>query len=269
MNIGLGIDTGGTYTDTVLMDMDCQKILSKAKALTTRDDLSVGIRNSINKLDHGLFPEIVLVSMSSTLATNSIVEGKGCRVALISVGRRFDKTIVADEVLEIAGGHDLNGKAAAELELDKVRGFLQEVGEKVDAIAISSYLSVRNPEHEVAIKALANEMTELPIICGHELTSSLGFDERTLTAVLNARLIPIIKDLMLSVKKALKNFEICAPLMIVKGDGSIMGEAVALEKPVETILSGPASSLTGPRSSPVRRTPSSSMWAGRQPTSAY
>lgn len=245
MSIGLGIDTGGTYTDTVLMDMDRQKILSKAKALTTRDDLSVGIRNSINKLDHDLFKDIALVSMSSTLATNSIVEGKGCRVALISVGRRFDKTIVADEVLEIAGGHDLNGKEAAPLELENVKGFLEEVGGKVDAIAISSYLSVRNPEHEVTIKAMAKDLTGLPIICGHELTSSLGFDERTLTAVLNARLIPIIKDLMLSVKKALQSFDICAPLMIVKGDGSIMGEAVALEKPVETILSGPASSLTG------------------------
>jgi len=245
MNIGLGIDTGGTYTDTVLMDMDCQMIISKAKALTTRDDLAVGIRNSIDKLDHSRFTDIVLVSMSSTLATNSIVEGKGCRVALISVGRRFDKTIVADEVLEMPGGHDLNGREVAPLELEKVRSFLEEVGDKVDAIAISSYLSVRNPEHENAIKAVARELVDLPIICGHELTSSLGFDERTLTAVLNARLIPIIKDLMLSVKKALKNFDIEAPMMIVKGDGSIMSDSVALEKPVETILSGPASSLTG------------------------
>lgn len=245
MNIGLGIDTGGTYTDTVLMDMEKQKVLSKAKALTTRDDLAVGISNSIDKLDHALFPEIVLVSMSSTLATNSIVEGKGCRVALISIGRRFDKTINADEVLEIAGGHNLNGKEVAPLDIDSARSFLKEIGHKVDAIAISSYLSVRNPEHENTIKGLAKEIADLPIICGHELTSSLGFDERTLTAVLNARLIPIIKDLMLSVKRALNKFDIKAPLMIVKGDGSIMGEAVALEKPVETILSGPASSLTG------------------------
>ena len=54
MELGLGIDTGGTYTDAVLIDLESNSIISKAKALTTRDDLSVGIRNSMKLFDRSL-----------------------------------------------------------------------------------------------------------------------------------------------------------------------------------------------------------------------
>lgn len=245
MSLGLGIDTGGTYTDSAIVDLVKGNVISKAKALTTRNDLSIGISNSISKLDPGLFKKVQLVSVSSTLATNSVVEGKGCRVALIVAGSEFNRTVPVNELVEISGGHNLMGDEADMLDMDAAQQFVENVKDKVDGFAISSYLSVRNPEHEIALKQVAQSITDLPVICGHELSSQLGFHERTLTAVLNARLIPIIADLVISVKKVLKEHEIEAPLMIVKGDGSLMGDAVAKERPVETILSGPAASLTG------------------------
>ena len=245
MSLGLGIDTGGTYTDSAIIDMVKGVVISKAKALTTRNDLSIGISNSITKLDQNLYRRVELVSVSSTLATNSVVEGKGCRVALIVAGYEFNKAIPVNELVEIAGGHNLMGDEKDMLDVDAARDFVERVKDKVDGIAISSYLAVRNPEHEIALKEMAKSVTDLPVVCGHELSSQLGFHERTLTAVLNARLIPIIADLVASVKKVLMEHQIEAPLMIVKGDGSLMSEAVAKEKPVETILSGPAASLTG------------------------
>ncbi|MDD1747344.1 MAG: hydantoinase/oxoprolinase family protein [Methanomassiliicoccales archaeon] len=245
MSLGLGIDTGGTYTDSAIIDLVKGVVVSKAKALTTRNDLSIGISNSITKLDPHLYKKVDLVSVSSTLATNSVVEGKGCRVALIVAGYEFNKAIPVNELVEITGGHNLMGDEKDMLDIDAARKFIEQVKDKVDGIAISSYLAVRNPEHEISLKELAKSVTDLPVVCGHELSSQLGFHERTLTAVLNARLIPIIADLVASVKKVLKEHQIEAPLMIVKGDGSLMGEAVAKERPVETILSGPAASLTG------------------------
>ncbi len=245
MSLGLGIDTGGTYTDSAIIDLVKGKVISKAKALTTRNDLSIGISNSISKLDQNLYRKVELVSVSSTLATNSVVEGKGCRVGLIVAGYEFNKAIPVNELVEIAGGHNLMGDEKEMLDIDAAQKFVDRVKDKVDGIAISSYLAVRNPEHEIALKEMAKSITDLPVVCGHELSSQLGFHERTLTAVLNARLIPIIADLVSSVKKVLKEHQIEAPLMIVKGDGSLMGEAVAKERPVETILSGPAASLTG------------------------
>jgi N-methylhydantoinase A/oxoprolinase/acetone carboxylase beta subunit len=245
MNLGLGIDTGGTYTDAVIIDLEKGKVLAKAKSLTTRHDLSEGISNSIGKLTGFRTQDVHLVSVSSTLATDAVVEGKGCRVGLMLVGSEFKQMLPIEEAVELKGGHDLVGEELEKLELAKARDFVERTKGKVDAYAISSYLSVRNPEHEVALKHLVQELCHHPVVCGHELSSRLGFYERTLTAVLNAKLISVIADLVLSVKKVLVEHEIVAPLMIVKGDGSLMGELMAKERPVETILSGPAASLIG------------------------
>ena len=243
--LGLGFDTGGTYTDAVLVNLDNGKVIGKRKALTTRDDLSIGIRNSVKGFDKEQFKDVVMVSLSSTLATNSIVEGKGCRVGLISVGEQFDNSIPTDEYAFVKGGHTLSGEEQAPLDEDAVKEALKAMKGKVDGVAITSFLSVRNPDHETRVKKIATELLNVPIVCGHELSSSLGFNERTVTSVMNARLIPIIKELMDSVKNVMNECKIKAPLMIVKGDGSIMGESVALGRPIETILSGPASSLIG------------------------
>ena len=245
MQIGLGFDTGGTYTDAVLMDMGNNGVLQKSKALTTRDDLSIGIRNTLKGFDKETLKKVEMVSLSSTLATNSIVEGKGCRVGLICVGEEFEMSIPVDIHTTISGGHDLNGGEVKQLDEIRAREFLTSLKGKVDGLAINSYLSVRNPDHELRLKRMAKEILDIPVVCGHELSSSLGYHERTVTSVMNSRLIPIIKDLIDSVKKVMLEYGITAPLMIVKGDGSIMSEGVAIEKPIETILSGPAASLIG------------------------
>ncbi|MCL2890878.1 MAG: hydantoinase/oxoprolinase family protein [Methanomassiliicoccaceae archaeon] len=245
MHIGLGFDTGGTYTDAVLMNMETNEVLQKSKALTTRDDLSVGIRNTLIGFDDEVLKKAAMVSLSSTLATNSIVEGKGCRVGLISVGEEFEMSIPVDLHVTVRGGHDLTGEEVSELDEQTAKEFMTSLKGKVDGLAINSYLSVRNPDHELRLKKMAKEILGIPVVCGHELSSSLGYHERTLTSIMNARLIPIIKDLMDSVKLVMKEHAIKAPLMIVKGDGSIMSEEVALERPIETILSGPAASLIG------------------------
>jgi N-methylhydantoinase A/oxoprolinase/acetone carboxylase beta subunit len=227
------------------MDMSENKVLQKSKALTTRDDLTIGIGNTLVNFDKELLKKVAMVSLSSTLATNSIVEGKGCRVGLICVGEEFEMSIPVDFHTTVSGGHDLNGKEVNELDEVSAREFMVSVKDRVDGLAINSYLSVRNPDHEFRLKKIAKEVLDIPVVCGHELSSSLGYHERTTTSVMNSRLIPIIKELMDSVKTVMSEYRIDAPLMIVKGDGSIMSEDVALERPIETILSGPAASLIG------------------------
>jgi len=227
------------------MDMLTNKVLQKSKALTTRDDLSIGIRNTLVDFDKELLKKVVMVSLSSTLATNSIVEGKGCRVGLICAGEEFEMSIPVDLHTTVSGGHDLTGNEVKELDTESAKKFMLSLKDKVDGLAINSYLSVRNPDHELCLKKMAKEVIDIPVVCGHELSSSLGYHERTVTSVMNSRLIPIIKELMDSVKRVMLEYKIKAPLMIVKGDGSLMSEDVALERPIETILSGPAASLIG------------------------
>lgn len=246
MTLVLGIDTGGTYTDGVLIDRVERRIIAKSKALTTRKNLAVGITNVINAMDlDGVVDDIHIVALSTTLATNAIVEGRGCEVGLIMIGFSEELDLPAKEVRYIAGGHDIRGNERAPFDEDAARAALESLRGKVDALAISSYLSVRNPEHELRAQKLAREILGVPAVCGHHLTRSLGMKERSVTALLNACLIPIIEELLVSVKKVMQERGISAPVMIVKGDGALMGEKQAMERPIETILSGPAASIIG------------------------
>jgi len=86
MKLGIGIDTGGTYTDAVIYDFNSKKILAAAKALTTKEDLSVGIENAMGGLDSKYFDQVSFVSLSTTLATNACIENKGGRAKLLFLG---------------------------------------------------------------------------------------------------------------------------------------------------------------------------------------
>ena len=117
----------------------------------------------------------------------------------------------------------------------------------VDAIVVSSIFSVHNPEHEEIARRMILEKSTRLVVAGHDLTSELGVAERTVTAVLNAKLIPIIGEFLTGVENSLRKRNILGQIMVFKGDGSMMSISVARERPVETILSGPAASLMGGR----------------------
>ena len=251
--LALGIDTGGTYTDGVVIDYQTREIRATAKARTTPHDLSMGISHCLDALSQVDLPSIKLVSLSTTLATNAIVEGKGCRVCLLLVGYDpslmqkygFEKDLPTPDFCYLRGRHDLFGEEIEPLDLEEARRIILERKDQVEAFAISSYLGVRNPAHELALKAFIRSLSPHPVVCGHELTSELDSIQRAITTTLNARLIPLLHALVRSVKAVLKHKGIKASLVLVKGDGSLVSSRVAEERPVETILSGPAASVAG------------------------
>ena len=261
MPVALGIDTGGTYTDAVLVDHKTDVVLAGAKSLTTRHDLSIGIAGAIEAVfaevaRQGRTPsveEIDLVGLSTTLATNAIVEDQGTPVCLLLVGydpsliqsRGFTSDLVTQDVVYVRGGHDGQGDEAESLDEEAVRRAVLERRDQVEAFAVSGYFGVRNPTHELRVRQLAEELTGLPVTCGHELTSQLDSVRRATTTALNARLIPLLRELITTVHRTLDAKGIGAPLMIVKGDGSLTQADWAMTRPIETILSGPAASVVG------------------------
>jgi len=246
MYLGLGIDTGGTYTDAAIMDMSNGTVIKSNKALTTYPDLIKGIKNSIEGLNPDYLKRIKFVSVSTTLATNTTLEGKGYPAGLILIGHTIPKKLASNYVISIAGGHDSDGNEIAPLEDPKtVKEFVRQVKNKVAAFAVSGYFGVRNPEHELRVKELIQEITDMPVVCGHELSMSLGAYERAVTALLNAELIPVSKQFIKSVQAVMEEKEIKATLMMMKCDGSLVHIEEALQKPVESIFSGPAASLVG------------------------
>jgi len=252
MSIILGIDTGGTYTDAVVLD-DERGVISAAKALTTKYDLSVGIQNAVEMALPKPPPNIELVSLSTTLATNAIVEGKGSPICLLLIGydpetaclAGLERVVANESIVLIRGGHTVTGEEQAPLDINTARQAILTHAPHVAAFAISGYFSVHNPTHELRLKRLVRRLTGLPVTCGHELTTHLHAPRRALTVALNARLISLLQQLILGVRQMLITRDVHAPLMVVRGDGSLMAAKMALEQPVETILSGPAASVIG------------------------
>ncbi len=257
MAILLGVDTGGTYTDAVLVE-DEARVIASAKALTTKGDLSVGIGNAVDAVlrDAGLGGgAIAMVSLSTTLATNALVEGQGRRIALVFIGfserdigrQGLDETLRGDPVIVLAGGHNHSGSEHARLDLDGLRAGLLEHGDHVSGFAVASQFATRNPAHEVAARDMIRELTGKPVSCSHELSAKLGGPKRAMTAVLNARLIGMIDHLITASEDLIRSRGINAPLMVVRGDGALISAEQARERPIETILSGPAASIVGAR----------------------
>ncbi len=252
----LGIDTGGTYTDAILLDDAADVIVARAKALTTRPDLSIGISAAIDAVmtQSGIAPsDVSMVSLSTTLATNALVEGQGGRVALVFIG--FDEgelkkadladALNGDPVIFAQGGHSHAGSAVTELNADAIRTALESMSVEVSGVAIASRFATRNPSHEIAVRDIVRDVLGVPVTCSHELSQALGGPKRALTAVLNARLIGLIGRLIAATEAHIAALGIDARLMVVRGDGALISAALARERPIETILSGPAASIAG------------------------
>ena len=250
--LGLGIDTGGTFTDAAIVDMETMEILTKAKSPTTYQDLSIGLLGAVDGvIATGKFTvdEIRIIGLSTTLATNSILTGKGGTVGLICIGWVPDRDWdMGTKIIEtVDGGHTVRGYEQKPLDVGALDKAISSMANKVDAIAISSIFSVYNPDHEERARKAILERYNMLTVTGHDLSTELGIKERTVTAVLNAKLIPIIGEFLTSVERSMGKRGINGKIMVYKGDGSLMNIAVARGRPVDTILSGPAASLMGGR----------------------
>ena len=250
----LGVDTGGTYTDAVVLDASTRDVLASAKALTTRDDLSVGVSNAFSAIAESLDAErVALVSISTTLATNAVVEGHGSPVLVLLVG--FDDKMLgrtninesfSDAIVQvIGGGHNHYGLEQAPLDVDAVTAALQTHGPNVRAVAVASTFAVRNPAHEHAVRDIVMAQTDLPVTVSSSLSESLDAPRRALTTALNARLLSRISDLVDAAQRSLDALDITAPVMVAKGDGSLAAADSVARRPIETVLSGPAASIVG------------------------
>ncbi len=247
---GLGIDAGGTYTDVVVYDFSDRKVSDKNKALTTRWDFSLGIDHALSELDAEALAGVDLVSVSTTLATNAIVEGRGCRVGLVLMtgsSGMGDDLISHTPKCVIKGQMSIGGAEIEPVDENEViRAVRQMVTrDRVEAFAVSGFAGSVNPAHELSVKAIISRETQMMVCCGHELSDLLNFAVRAQTAVLNARIVPEMIRFFKALTDVLKKRGIQAPVMIVKGDGTLISLAMARERPVETILSGPAASAAG------------------------
>lgn len=252
----IGIDTGGTYTDAVVYCRSTEQVIAKAKVPTTHGDLGGCVTEVLNEIfATGVVPStgVCLVAVSTTLATNALVEGGGRPAGLITIGldetatkrRGLDHLIPANPILQVAGGHSPHGIELEPLDLSPLNDWLTTHDSGLEAYAIVGSFSVRNPEHEFTTARSITEATGKSVTLSHELSGQLDAPKRAVTALLNARLVPLIHRLVAAVELSMTYLELTCPLMFMRGDGSLVSSDFVKARPIETILSGPAASATG------------------------
>jgi N-methylhydantoinase A/oxoprolinase/acetone carboxylase beta subunit len=249
----LGIDTGGTYTDGILLEPVSRKILKSTKALTTHHDLKQCIGEVFDQLLNPDPGPIALVSLSTTLATNAIAEGKRRPVALFLLG--YDPELVerfgfaeqfgTQYFSFIPGRHDLEGVEQVPLDEIELTRNIELVGKYVDALAVASFAGPMNSGHEQRAAEVLRQSTDLPVVQAHHLSSELDSIRRATTASLNAALLSNLHDFLEAVQSMAAHHGLKCPIMLVRGDGSIVKAEFARQRPVEMVHSGPATSALG------------------------
>ncbi len=256
MKLGIGIDTGGTYTDAVLYNFEDKTILGSAKSLTTKNDLSLGILGAIDGLPSDLVRQAEVISLSTTLATNACVEDKGGQAKLIFFGG--NKAVIdrngkqyglppSEEILLQESDTTFSGEIRREPDWEQFEEAISHGFDNLDGVGILEMNSMKDGAAvEKKAKAIFQQKYDIPVVCGYELFSELNSLRRGASTLLNAGLFPVISEFLASVKKALAVRGIHpSALVIVRSDGSLMSEEFAALRPVETLLCGPAASAIG------------------------
>jgi N-methylhydantoinase A/oxoprolinase/acetone carboxylase beta subunit len=239
----IGIDTGGTFTDAVLMESDTGHVVATAKEPTTHHRLSIGTGNTLRSLFAGVETrreDVLAVAVSSTLATNSVVENKGARVALLVIGYVKHFKLPVKAVIFIKGGHTIKGEEEEPLDLEYLVDIVSGLKNEVDAYGVCSAMSMENPTHELVTEKAISLIDPKPVFCSHRISHMAGMQERAATAGLHAKLMPIMQDYVAGVKEAMAEQYLHCPMVIIGGNGRIVSSSEAVEQAGVTVASGPA-----------------------------
>ena len=254
--IRLGIDTGGTFTDAVVVDTETMEVLASAKSLTTKDDLTRCIGKALDNLPGDALALVEHAALSTTLATNACVEGKGGRAKLIIVGttdeilRRVDAQgkfgIPYNDVLAIDFVGSYDGKQVTIPDWEAHYAVKPSFFDEADSFGIASLYALNNGAVvEKSGAAFLREKFGKLVVEATTIAAEPNVIGRGATALLNARLVPVIEEFLNAIDAVFERRGLSIPISIVRSDGTLMSEELARMRPVETILSGPAASVTG------------------------
>ena len=267
----LGVDVGGTFTDLLLHDERTQRTY-QAKTPSTPQDQSIGVAAGVKLIcdKAGISPsEISLILHGTTVATNAVLEGRGARVGLL-VTEGFEYTlhlakawtpgplfgwIVMDKPDPLASLADTRGiperinargDVVRPLDLAKATALIEDLcSSGIEALTISLMHAYANPDHERALRDIvAKRFPEIPVSLSSDILPEFREYDRAITTVMNDYVRPIMKRYLSRIEDRLKDEKVKARLHIVRSDGGLMSAAAASERPVHTVLSGPAGGVT-------------------------
>lgn len=258
MTVRVGVDVGGTFTKAVAFDLDANEVVARAVVSTSHEHeqgVAAGVLDAIREVvEHTGTDRVDLVTHSTTQAVNALLEGDVGIVGVIGLGRRPDLRKIAKrtrlasvelapgrplrtvhEVLDVTDGLDPEATRAA-IERLRLAG--------ASSICVAEAFSPDDDTNEVAVATLVAEHG-LPVCTSSELTGLYGLELRTVTAAINASIIPIALGTADLVERGVADVGISSAVMVMRGDGGATDLPGFRLAPARTLYSGPAASVAG------------------------
>lgn len=260
MKVRIGIDVGGTFTDAVAINNETYELIGSVKAPTThtaKEGVAAGIVEVLHKVmeQYSIKPEdVTFIAHGTTQATNALLEGDVARVGVVTLGQgiqgaksRSDTTIGN---IELAPGKFLNSENnyvdTSSQNVDQaIRTALETLkNQGCTSFVAAEAFSVDDPARENRTVELCKEMG-LPGTATNDISKLYGLKIRTRTAVVNASIMPKMLEAATMTDASIKSAGIESPLMVMRCDGGVMTVDEVRNRPILTILSGPAAGVAG------------------------
>lgn len=267
----IGVDVGGTFTDLVMASASGS--IRVFKVPTVPDDPSQGALNAIDRaaVAHDLpvaefLGRCTLFVHGTTVATNTLLEGKGARVGLLTTAGFRDSLEIRRGMrdnpwdhrtpyppvlvprylrLPVRGRLDRSGEevvAIAEQDVDMALAEFDRDG--VEAIAVCLFNSFLNSRHEKLVaERIRSRLPQMPISVSSQIAPIMGEYERTSTAVLNSYVSPRTLSYLRALNDRLVERGLKAPFVLIQSNGGATSVAELGERAVTLLLSGPAAGV--------------------------
>lgn len=260
MKVRIGIDVGGTFTDAVAINNDTYELIGSVKAHTThsaKEGVAAGIVQVLHQVmeQYNIAPEDVnFIAHGTTQATNALLEGDVAKVGVVTLGQGLEgaksKSDTAIGSIELAPKKYLESENAyvdtSSGDIDSaIRNALEEMKNRnCKSFVAAEAFSVDNPEHENRTVELCRE-EDLPGTATNDISKLYGLKIRTRTAVVNASIMPKMLEAATMTDESIRAAGIESPLMVMRCDGGVMTVSEVRNRPILTILSGPAAGVAG------------------------
>lgn len=263
MTYHIGVDIGGTFTDTICIDSDSGEV-RLSKVPSTPENQATGFLNGLSAIEIA-FPAISWLVHGTTVGTNATLERNGADCGLITtrgfrdileLGRRerpqlfglfgrFEPLIPRDRRIEIGGRMNAKGEIVEEMddrEVEEAIRALQARG--CESLLIGFLHSYANPVHEERAAAIAARLWHNPYITtSSDILGEFREVERFGTAAVNAYIQPKIHRYVSRLRDSLREAGVPRDLVIMQANGGIMSVDAACRRSVSTVLSGPAAGV--------------------------
>ena len=273
----VGVDTGGTFTDTVVATGDGR--VAVGKALSSRDDPAEAVLRSVAAAGQQLgltAPEILanahVFSHGTTIGLNALLTDRGARVGLLTTAG-FEATLPIAKLNKVHGLDErdrlrptrwdkppqlvprqrirgvrervsADGEVVLPLDVDQARAAIRALGaEGVEAVAVCLLWSPRNPAHERRLADLVTAELGVPVFVSHDLAPRIGEYERTVTTVLSARLGTLMAGYVHRLGGLLGSAGFTGSLLLMQSGGGVAPAARLVDRPLDTLNSGPVGGL--------------------------